>query len=205
MVRFPFFLVAKRKPKSSRLQRRGEIRQPYDRVLIICEGKTEEIYFTILCNVLRLSTTNIKVINPNKNTPEGLYTLAKSFLKTSEVEGDAYDRIYCIFDKDMHVKYQETKNNLKRNKKLYSGFSEPCFEYWMLLHYIKTDKPFLRCYELEKDKQFKQHFPKYIPGEKRFISPLMNNTLLTSACQHAQLNPHTNVQELVIYLQHIKS
>ncbi len=43
------------------LKRRGPKKQPYDRVLIVCEGaKTEPTYFRELCDHYQLSTANIE-------------------------------------------------------------------------------------------------------------------------------------------------
>lgn len=47
-------------------------------------------------------------------------------------------------------------------------FSEPCFEFWLLLHYKKTDKPFTNFDEIRKDKDFKKHFPNYDKSKNNF-------------------------------------
>ena len=53
--------MAKRRPRK-RFTRRDPEREPYDRVLIVCEGEcTEPLYFEDLTDHYRLCTANIKV------------------------------------------------------------------------------------------------------------------------------------------------
>ena len=52
-------MMAGRRPRQQ-LARRGPRREPYDRVLIVCEGEcTEPLYFQDLTAHYRLSTANM--------------------------------------------------------------------------------------------------------------------------------------------------
>jgi hypothetical protein len=42
------------------------------------------------------------------------------------------------------------------------------FEFWLLLHYKKTDKPFTNFDEIRKDKDFKKHFSNYDKSKNNF-------------------------------------
>ena len=54
--------MARRRPRN-RPVRSGSKREPYDRVLIVCEGqRTEPLYFQDIADRYRLSIANIKVI-----------------------------------------------------------------------------------------------------------------------------------------------
>ena len=60
----------KRKAKSNEhLQRGKPKRQPYDRVLIVCEGnKSEPFYFESLIDDFRLSSANVKIFGKECNS-----------------------------------------------------------------------------------------------------------------------------------------
>ncbi len=198
--------MAKRRPKPRYSPRKTDIRQPYDRVLIVCEGKKTEInYFNELIKDLKLSTVNIQILDIKQTTPDSLLREAKELCQKSKKEGNPYDRVYCVFDKDKHPKYQETKgtiNQIKKPKGVYHyAFSEPCFEFWLLLHFIKTDKPFVNFDGLRKDGNFRKYFPNYKKSEIIF-NDLKGK--IPTACENAKNNPYTNVNELVEYLQKIK-
>ena len=49
-------------------RRRSRQREPYDRVLIVCEGTTEKIYFDGLVFSLRLSSANILISSGRDGT-----------------------------------------------------------------------------------------------------------------------------------------
>lgn len=198
--------MAKRKIKSGYSPRKTQTRELYDRVLIVCEGsKTEINYFNGLIKDLELSTANIEILDIKQTTPDSLLEEVKKLYNESKGKENPFDRVYCVFDKDGHSKYQETKNKIdqiKDPKDVYRhAFSEPCFEFWLLLHFRKTDKPFTNFKELSKHKHFKKSFPNY-DKSKNIFNDLKDK--IPTACKNAKNNRHTNVNKLVEYLQNIK-
>jgi hypothetical protein len=68
--------------------RRGPVREPYDRVLIVCEGKkTEPYYFGGLRLHYRLSSANIEITPANGTDPMSIVSFAEARL-------DEYDRAF---------------------------------------------------------------------------------------------------------------
>ncbi len=196
-------IVVKRKVKTKYNRRKVASRESYDRVLIVCEGITEQYYFKGLIRQLKLSTANVEISNPKQNTPDSLLKEAKRLYRKSKYEKNIFDRVYCLFDKDRHPKYKETKGNIKQIKNTYfAAYSEPCFEYFLLLHFIYTTKTFTKFDELRKDKDFKKYFPKYNKTDKGIFIKLQGK--IGFACKNAKNNPHTNLDKLVQYLQKIK-
>src|SRR5215207_5340983 len=116
--------------------RPGPVRQPYDHVLIVCEGrKTEPNYLQGLKSAYRLSSANIKVVHPSATDPMSIVRFAEAELR----DGD-YDRVYCLFDRDTHSSYTtaiQRVSNLPaaRAGQLSAVTSVPCFEVWLLLHF----------------------------------------------------------------------
>lgn len=54
-----------------------------------------------------------------------------------------YRQIFCLFDKDDPIKYAEATQRSKpvRGGKIFKITSVPCIEYWLLLHFERTDAP----------------------------------------------------------------
>jgi hypothetical protein len=55
--------------------------EPYDKVLIVCEGGTEVNYFKGLIGDLKLSTVNIEILDIKQNTPlSNFVKISKGFI-----------------------------------------------------------------------------------------------------------------------------
>jgi hypothetical protein len=85
---------------SAALRRRGPTREPYDRILIVCEGeKTEPDYFEDLRRHFRLSSANIEIAeNDEGSNPINVVDCAIKRYRSDR----GYDRVYCVFDRDRH-------------------------------------------------------------------------------------------------------
>lgn len=128
--------MARRKPRKSSKPKLLN-REPYDRVLIICEGsKTEPLYFIGIRNRYRLNLANVAVVNEG-SAP---ITVVKTALDHQNRElnlGEKYDVVFCVFDRDEHETFDEACALAKANK-LKLARSWPCFEFWLLLHFGYT-------------------------------------------------------------------
>lgn len=206
--------------KNASLQRRRKkLREPYDVVLIVCEGaKTEPAYFSSLKNELRLSSTNIHICGREcGSAPISVVDYAIDECKKS----GGYNRVYCVFDKDRHVSYVAAVDKVRRTKlrggtKIFAITSVPCFEYWLLLHFDDSARPYgasarlSPCEELLKD--LKTHIADYEKGIDVFQ---ITYPSVAQAIRRAELrdrnctadgtdNPSTKMHELVTYLQSLK-
>lgn len=76
----------KRKAKKTKdHQRRIASRQPYDRVLIVCEGqKTEPFYFEELRKYYNLHSTNIKITGNCDSSPTSILKKAEELFDDSK-------------------------------------------------------------------------------------------------------------------------
>jgi hypothetical protein len=116
--------------------RRGPTREPYDVVLIVCEGgKTEPLYLEGLRTARKLSSANIELV-PMGRDPLSLVNHA-----IDRLEGDRdITRAYCVFDQDAHTTFKDAVNKargcaLGKSDRLRIAVSVPCFEVWPLLHF----------------------------------------------------------------------
>lgn len=202
-------------------QRKTARRKPYDRVLIVCEGeKTEPYYFQELCDYYTLATANVTVDGSCDSSPKSVYEHAVKLFNKAKAEGNAYDRVYCVFDKDKHDTYLSTLDKISRQKPKDTFFaisSVPCFEYWLLLHFEFTTRPYAASGKNSigkmAEKDLKRYLPHYQKGERGLFLVLVES--LETAMNHAERsldvatregidNPSTRVHKLVGYLQGIK-
>ena len=213
--------MGRRKPRPTKgYRRRGPTREPYDVVLIVCEGKkTEPEYFEGLKKACRLSNANIKVVPGDGNDP---VSILKHAIKEYRRSNNDYDRIFCVFDRDGHVNYQQAldriaESSLGKNGTLDSITSVPCFEFWVLLHFEYTAAPFTAvggksaCEKVIE--AVRTYFPKYEKAMTDSFEKLQPNvdTAVTHAERLAQHNrdtdsenPATKVHKLVKYLRELK-
>jgi len=207
--------MARRRPRAAKTYRRkGAIREPYDVVLIVCEGeKTEPGYFEGLKKAYGLSGANIKVFGEGSD-PVSIVKHARR-----ELEQDGYDRAFCVFDRDGHVNYQEAldlvaNSTSGRKGRLAAITSVPCFEMWVLLHFGYSTAPFSAsggrsaCDNVVH--AIRGHIPEYRKAMAGLFEKLQPN--LQAAVTHGERlvrhnqdtgssNPATRVHELVCYLR----
>ncbi len=216
-------LFHQRKAKAvKKLERRIAKRSSYDRVLMVCEGaKTEPYYFNDLVQFYKLNTANVAIDGSCGSSPASVLERAIELWKEQSRKGDPYDRVYCIFDKDTHETYDATLREISSRKPKNTFFacqSIPCFEYWLLLHFKYTTKPYAATggssVANEVLKELKGLFPEYAKGNKQIFSSL-NGQLefaeenaaraLKASQENYTDNPSTYIHELVGYLQNLKN
>lgn len=115
--------------KYKRQTPRFEIR---DKVLILCSGETEEIYFNNFKKKCKLSLDNVSVkVEPSKKSnPMAVVNAA------IEVRSD-YNEIWCVFDKDNFRDFDDAINKVRSYGNVFCAFSNEAIEYWFLLHFMK--------------------------------------------------------------------
>jgi len=213
-------LFKRRKARTAHsLRRRQARRSSYDMVLIVCEGeKTEPNYFKGLIDDFRLNTANVVVAK--KTGGSSPKTIVDFALKEYEKE-EEYDRIYCVFDKDRHSTYLSAldrikRANLKEGHSIIAITSVPCFEFWLLLHYVYTTKQFDThhgsiCANVILD--LRKHIPDYNKcniniyqiTRDRMDNAIEHSKKVLSHCKTGGTDmPSTKVHELVKYLKKLK-
>ena len=88
------------KPRGAReLKRREHTRAPYDKVLIVTEGKkTEPEYFNDLKKYYRINSANIEIDGTSDSSPESVVKYGKKLYKEERSTGDAFDHVYFVFE-----------------------------------------------------------------------------------------------------------
>lgn len=189
--------------------RRGPVREPYDTVLIVCEGgKSEPNYLRRLAAVHRLSSANITITPADGSDPMSVVSFAERELARND-----YDRVFCVFDRNGHANYDEALTKIDRLNKFTAVTSWPCFEVWVLLHFTYSSAPYQAsggdsaCGKVVK--AVKLFISTYTKGYASLFDDLEDR--LKDALRHAETlqreniktgstNPATRVHELVKYL-----
>ena len=160
-------------------------------------------------DVIKKFALDVKVGNTEKNTP---YELVKEILSDqgrAKNAGNEYEELWVVFDKDNHPKMLEAFS-LAKSRGVKIAFSSVSFEYWILLHFRKTTKPYRSCSELIAD--LKKDLPNFEKNTKKIYLDVKDLTQLAIENAHhlrAQLatshlgvpvyetNPYVNVDNLV--------
>jgi len=197
-------------------RRSGPTREPYDTVLIVCEGeKTEPNYFRGLLDAYRLSSANIAVVSPPATDPISITDYAEKRL-------GQYNRVFCVFDRDGHTNFDAAVQRIEdsaagKKGKWLAITCTPCFEFWVLLHFRYTAAAFTAvgknsaCDNVMRELQ--KHLPDYAKNQIDIYARLHDKTDI--AIKHSvrleahnrdtgASNPATRMSLLVEYLRKLK-
>lgn len=215
--------MRKRKAKGSRHHRREQAeRQARRRILIVSEGWTELAYLHELIDHLGINQALIDVREGEPHHPEGVLRSAERRLTASSP--DEYSKVFCVFDRDQHRSFRPTIRKIRSGSGplgiVRAIPSVPCFEYWLLLHFRKTARPYPAsedvspCREAERD--LLRRMPEYSKGMvgaknwRRILSGLeaarkrSGEILRQAESDPGGNSPYTHMHELVDYLESLK-
>lgn len=175
-------------PKSLR-QRESDIkrRNPRKRAsgkafLIVTEGeKTEIHYFEVLRKVLNLTKKDVVVHHPAGTDPMTLIESASKLsqdrkrLSKRQMDEVPFDEVWIVFDLERigGVRRNQAQQAARSRKAQGMKFalSNPCFEYWMILHETYTHAPFDCCDSvIRKLKSHNPHYRKGVSPEVEYVA-----------------------------------
>jgi hypothetical protein len=176
--------------------------------LVVCEdSKSGRDYVEDLKRHFRV---HARVVHSGHTDPLGIVNHA---IKASR----EYDQIFCVIDRDEHQRFDEALG-LARPKNVAVIASYPCFEYWLLLHFIYSRKAYVRAGNRSQGDMMivdlKKHpgMEDYDKGSRTSIfSKLSAQQLVDARARAAQaladavatsaLNPSTSIHHLVDYIE----
>ena len=182
-------------------------------IYIICEGKeTETKYFKHFRT--RNCLLDIVPISSKYQAAEHLVKHAKSLVQQDYYPKDG-DQIWCVFDCDDNSDAALRSAAEYAEKHGYKvAYSNPCFEYWYLLHFVKHNSHLNGADEVLRLLQSKGRLENYEKSLDVFadLLPHQNEAILRAEERLEQLyrdnvvilsrdsNPATTVVELVEFL-----
>jgi hypothetical protein len=206
------------------LERNQKRRAPYNRILIVTEGKkTEPNYFKEIIAKHKLHTANIEVRHCQYGTsPLQVVEYARALFQNGDphkrIWAKTFEQVYAVFDRDDHETYFEAldlaaqlngkfRNDEKKPVIFQAAPSVPCFELWLLLHFEEISAPIHRG---EVFKRLKKHIPNYEKGREGYFAATHDK--LDIAIERARRlmenngkEPYTEVQNLVSLLIKLRS
>lgn len=139
--------------------RRVQGKKPGQRILIVCEGtKTEPSYFNALRRALRLSGMTVDGPPRCGSAPISVVDFALQGKKRAQSEGNRYDQIWCVIDRDQHPSFMQAIDKARANG-IELAVSVPCFEFWLTLHFEYTTRPSSSYNDIRP--QLEKHIPDY--------------------------------------------
>ncbi len=169
--------MPRRRHGSRTLRRDRAVRSERPCILIVCEGrKTEPCYFKGLKNYLRLSSVSIEIKHGN-SAPISVvdYAIKLREQRKQSATRVPYDSIWCVMDVEIprHESLDRACQKARDNH-LNLALSNPCFEYWYLLHFERTSRCMQSVHEVTQ--LLRQYTPNYSKSDPEYF---------------AQVNPHT--------------
>lgn len=116
---------------------RGKPRfKPQARVLVLCEDSKSCLeYLQDAARHFR-SYAEVSVVHCGKTDPKNIVIEALN-------RRHAFEKVYCVIDRDNHHNFHEALDLAATNTKIAVIRSYPCYEFWLLLHFRKSRKPYM--------------------------------------------------------------
>ena len=125
------------------------------------------------------------------------------------------DEIWCVLDHDgreeevrKFLVWHERACKRRGGAKIEAVISDPCFEYWLLLHFEYTTRPFDKVGGCDQaTRMLRKHVDDYRKGGRRFFDGLsgLRNTAIQNAerAARAGASPGTDIGRLIERLQEL--
>ena len=212
-------MVSRKQRNIDSYKRPKGFKEPRKSILIISEGsKTEPIYFNALKKNLRLAMVDVEIVGEGVapitvvDRAVELRAERKLVAKTSLTKA-AYELVYCAIDVEAPKAESLSRAvNKARDNRLEVILSNPCFEYWYILHFKKTGAPFSTSQDAKSTLR-KEH-PAYSESDTTIFDVVYPSTsdaikrskeVLNEQHNDAEdlsdCNPSTHVHKIVEYLQ----
>jgi RloB-like protein len=166
-------------------------------ILVYCGGdRTEPDYFDGLRVSLRSSRVTVKV-RKESIAPDALVRAASAY---RDRRPNVFDEIWCVVDVDQ---FDIDAASLEARRYGVSlAVSNPCFEFWLLLHHVDRRSYCADCTEVVR--LLRKYVPRYDKARLRFNDFTMGMTpavdrarKLDATGEHWRRNPSTGVWRLV--------
>jgi len=211
--------MTRRQRSRESFRRRPASVEPRACVLLVCGGsKTEPLYFRSLQRQLKLLPIEIVVVGQGE-APKTVVERAVEMREARRHEvrrgrkGFDYDHVWCVIDVE-----QPHENplllpalNQARDTGISVALSNPCFEYWFILHFADCGRPLI-----DQDGvmgELKKHLPKYDKAQDVFdaLWPSVDHAIRRAkmvkksheraGTERHHMDPSTEVDEVVELLR----
>lgn len=121
------------------------------RIAVICEGETESRYVRELCEGLGIKDRVDVSVSVDKDPGTVFQQVASRMLFQKATGVCPFDEAWLVFDRDSHFHFDEAVGWAPSVPFVRTAFTNPCLEFWFLLHYKEFDGQLPRDRQVEKD------------------------------------------------------
>lgn len=196
--------------RTTPLARPGPRFKELRRALVVCEDlKSSRRYLLDAAHHYRVSR-QVDVEHCERTDPPGIVAEAVKRQRS-------YDELYCVFDRNGHEGFDTALEEASRHQKITVIPSYPCFEFWLLLHFGFTDRPYMpagnrsACDRVIHTLREKDGMAQYAKGAREPLFARLE-PMLPAARRHAEQilariddprnpNPSTHIHELLARLE----
>jgi hypothetical protein len=191
------------------------LRKPNKRILILCEGVTEQLYATSLRFDLPRSqqrSISVDIVKGGEQNPLHLFKEAMAKRKKAQKEKNPYDSIWLFFDHDNWPQLQEALHKMeKEGFKL--AYTALCLEHWFILHYQDCGRAFQKGEEVVGHlKKFWTNYHKTKLNHYALLRDMMEEAmeranrinLRQQEVPLFQRNPYCTIPDLIAYFRSLE-
>lgn len=186
---------------------------PVPRVLVYCEDtQSGKVYVEEAASYFRVRA-QIEVAHCGKTDPMGIVTAAVA--RVGEFES-----IFCVIDRDSHQHWERALRLADGYEKVTVIPSYPCFEYWLLLHFCYSRRPYLRAgsnspadmcvKELRNEERLGKYDKGKMSGIFQKLQPKLSDARRNStraskdADDTGEPNPSTKIHDLIGFFEELE-
>ena len=113
------------------------------KIAIFCEGETELEYLKAFVAYLSLEDRVDLHCSTGKDPGSAFKSIASKMLWDLQIGICPWSDVWMVFDRDSHARYHEAYELVQHFPFMHLANTNPCFEYWLLLHQpnFKDDLP----------------------------------------------------------------
>lgn len=142
-----------RKPRQNRAYKKGEAHRDARLFVIVAEGEREDAYFKHFHALNRRVRVQIIPREGGKSAPSFFLERVQKVIENGGWSPNDGDLLWFVLDVDRWPRaiINELHIHCQQNKNWFIGISNPCFEVWLLFHFLKSiDDQNLSCRQLKK-------------------------------------------------------
>ncbi|HEY4072546.1 MAG TPA: RloB family protein [Herbaspirillum sp.] len=191
-------------------ERRKPQFKPRPTVLVVCEdSKSAKRYLEDATYHFRVNVT-VEISHCGRTDPKGI--VANAIERSAK-----FDQVFCAIDRDTHESFEEAIAMADAVEKVTVIASYPCFEFWYLLHFGYSRKPYRTAGNesagdrLGADLRACKGMERYDKGTKKSVFDLLFERLpdahdaasrvFQNAVDTKEMNPSTQVHTLIKFFE----
>jgi hypothetical protein len=174
--------------------------KPQPTVLVICEdSKSSKQYLEDASRHFKTKVF-VKIVHCKNNQPQGV-------VKEAIKRQNQFEFVFCVIDRDTHDKFDEALISAKASQKIKIITSYPCYEFWLLLHFIGYNRKPHTPASILKELRKQPGLEDYDKGKALNIFKLLEDNfdkarhtsrkVINSAIDSGEMNPSTQLHELI--------